>query len=175
MVPYTVLIPLDGSVWSREILPHVCRLLPPQHHALILLRVDEEPAGVTGAPPRPMAIGGQLVSQFETARDAEWNAHPIYASQTLASERAAIAAQMLVDASYLREAGYKVMTEVRFGDPAREIVSLAERAKVDLIAMATHGRSALGRLALGSVAEEVVRRAPVPVMLMRPSQHAHGP
>jgi nucleotide-binding universal stress UspA family protein len=45
------------------------------------------------------------------------------------------------------------------GDPAGEIVRLAELEDVDLIVMATHGRTGLSRLILGSVAEAVVRRA----------------
>jgi nucleotide-binding universal stress UspA family protein len=53
------------------------------------------------------------------------------------------------------------------GDPAGEIVSLAEKEKVDLIVMGTHGRTGLGRLLMGSVAEAVVRRAPCPVFTFK--------
>ncbi len=53
------------------------------------------------------------------------------------------------------------------GDPATEIVHLAEKDQVDLIVMATAGRTGLRRLLLGSVAEAVVRQAPCPVLSIR--------
>ena len=55
------------------------------------------------------------------------------------------------------------------GDPAGEIVALAKEEKVDLIVMGTHGRTGLGRLLMGSVAEAVVRRAPCPVFTFKES------
>ena len=57
--------------------------------------------------------------------------------------------------------------EVRRGEPAAEIAAAARDAGADLIAMTTHGRSGLGRLLFGSVAESVLRRAEIPVFLMR--------
>lgn len=53
------------------------------------------------------------------------------------------------------------------GDPAPTIVAGAEREGVDLIVIATHGRSGISRLLLGSVAESVVRRARCPVLTLR--------
>lgn len=53
------------------------------------------------------------------------------------------------------------------GDPASEIVRLAEEENVDLIVMGTHGRTGLKRLLMGSVAEAVVRRATCPVFTFK--------
>lgn len=53
------------------------------------------------------------------------------------------------------------------GDPAGEILRVANRGKCDAIVMSTHGRTGLSRLVMGSVAEEVVRHAPCPVMTVR--------
>jgi nucleotide-binding universal stress UspA family protein len=50
------------------------------------------------------------------------------------------------------------------GDPAGVILHLAREAPADLIVLGTHGRTGLGRLLMGSVAEQVVRRAPCPVL-----------
>ena len=58
--------------------------------------------------------------------------------------------------------------EVLHGDPARSIASLAERLPAGMIISATHGRSGLTRIALGSVANDVVRHAPCPVLVERP-------
>jgi nucleotide-binding universal stress UspA family protein len=54
------------------------------------------------------------------------------------------------------------------GKAAAEIVGAAVRGRFDLIAMGTHGRTRLDRIIMGSVAEEVVRTSPVPVLLARP-------
>ncbi len=61
----------------------------------------------------------------------------------------------------------QVDSAVRFGDPATEIVREAEEFGADLVAMAasTHGR--VHRLVCGSVAEQVMRRAPMPVLVLR--------
>lgn len=53
------------------------------------------------------------------------------------------------------------------GNPAQEIVQFANRSKSDLVVMATHGRSALSHLLIGSVAENVCRHAPCPVLTYR--------
>jgi nucleotide-binding universal stress UspA family protein len=54
---------------------------------------------------------------------------------------------------------------VRHGITAHEVVAMAQSG--DLIVMSTHGRGGLARWFLGSVAEDVVRRAPVPVLMIR--------
>lgn len=56
------------------------------------------------------------------------------------------------------------------GSPSKEIIGYAEENGCDLIIMGTHGRSGVDRLLLGSVAERVVRSAPVPVMTFRVDQ-----
>ena len=61
---------------------------------------------------------------------------------------------------------------VRLGDPSREIVRFAKERGIDLIVMGTHGRSGVAHLLLGSVAEQVVRSAPCPVLTVRDPEHA---
>jgi nucleotide-binding universal stress UspA family protein len=63
-----------------------------------------------------------------------------------------------------REAGLSAVTEVREGTPAKSIVSYAEEADVDLLAMATAGRTGLSRFLLGSTTEQVIRHADRPVL-----------
>ena len=53
------------------------------------------------------------------------------------------------------------------GDAAERILKVAEEVQAGLIVMGTHGRSGLGRLLMGSVAEKVVREAPCPVLTLR--------
>lgn len=70
-------------------------------------------------------------------------------------------------ASRLREQGVSASTSVREGLPARELVRYAEWIRAGLLALATHGRTGMGSLLLGSVGAEVLRRAPCPVLLVR--------
>ena len=57
------------------------------------------------------------------------------------------------------------------GTPATAIVELAQSDNVDMIVMATHGRTGLSRVLMGSVAEEVVRKAHCPVLTVKPAPH----
>ena len=59
-------------------------------------------------------------------------------------------------------------THIAEGDPATEIVDFVENTEIDLIVLGTHGRQGLDRLIVGSVAEEVIRTAPVPVTTLGP-------
>jgi universal stress protein A len=58
------------------------------------------------------------------------------------------------------------------GSPATAIIEMAEREEVELIVMATHGRTGLLRVLMGSVAEEVVRKAKCPVLTVKPASAA---
>jgi nucleotide-binding universal stress UspA family protein len=66
----------------------------------------------------------------------------------------------------MREGPLKVETLVQRGDPVTEILRMAEDGASDLIVMGTHGRSGIKRALLGSVAENVVHRAPCPVLVV---------
>ena len=72
-------------------------------------------------------------------------------------------------AARVRDAGATdVETSVWYGPPVRAIVDAAAFRKPDLIVMSTHGRTGLGRLVLGSVAESVLRSTSTPILLLRP-------
>jgi nucleotide-binding universal stress UspA family protein len=62
----------------------------------------------------------------------------------------------------------RVESWVREGDPVDLILRAAAETHSDVIVMGTHGRTALGRLLLGSVAEAVLRKAPCPVLTAKP-------
>jgi nucleotide-binding universal stress UspA family protein len=63
-------------------------------------------------------------------------------------------------------------TELQTGDPRTLIVQGAAQVHADLIVMGTHGRRGVSRLLIGSVAEQVARTAPCPVLLVRSGQTA---
>ncbi len=70
-------------------------------------------------------------------------------------------------ATALRDEGLDAEAVLAGGDPAREIVALAEREQCDLIAMGTHGHRLLADIVLGSVASTVRHLSMVPVLLVR--------
>jgi nucleotide-binding universal stress UspA family protein len=72
-------------------------------------------------------------------------------------------------ADRLRKDGTAAEAKLIPGQPAATIATVAREQDANLIAMATHGRSGLARLVLGSVATETLRRAHVPLLLVRPA------
>ena len=68
-------------------------------------------------------------------------------------------------------AGRTVVRAVVEGSPKVEVVRYARSQGIDLIVLATHGRSGLAHVIIGSVAESVVRTAPCPVLTVRPEGH----
>ena len=70
-------------------------------------------------------------------------------------------------AALLSESDVAVEQMVAEGEPDEEIVAAAVRRGVEMIAMASHGRGAVGRAIFGSVADRVARTAPVPVLILR--------
>lgn len=64
----------------------------------------------------------------------------------------------------------KVRYHVRKGDPFENILEGAEDFLIDLIVLATHGRTGIKRLVIGNVAEKIVRHAPCPVLTLKPME-----
>ena len=80
-------------------------------------------------------------------------------------EHASAALRETVEAEGVSGAGVHV--EIGTGNPAATIVRVAERLGADLIVLPSHGRTGLARVAIGSVAERVVRYAHCPVLVLR--------
>lgn len=107
--------------------------------------------------------GGKLeVVHVMPIADLAAGESPAFWSQLMA-ERAS--AQKNIDA--FRDAKGGLETKLLEGDPTTEILAEAERRSADLIVMGTHGRTGLSRMLMGSVAENVARKAPCPVLLVR--------
>jgi nucleotide-binding universal stress UspA family protein len=136
-------VPLDGSAVAETILPFILEIAGPLDMQVVLLRVVQ--------PVPPIVVEG---SRHVVAEAVE--ARQIDAEEYLA----ALAVE-------LRNKGVRVESLVRRGVPTDEILSGARETGADLIAMTTHGRSGLGRLLFGSVAEDVLRHSEIPVFLMR--------
>lgn len=68
------------------------------------------------------------------------------------------------------DAGREITTDSSVGRPAHAIVEYVSEHDIDQIVIGSHGRDGIARVLLGSVAETVVRRAPVPVTVVRPTE-----
>jgi nucleotide-binding universal stress UspA family protein len=138
-----VLVPLDGSPLAEGILPFILQIAGPLDLEVLLVRVMQ--------PIMPQAIEGTRHFMVDDVATRLKEAREYLASV----------------ATDLRERGVRVTTDARHGEPVTELVAAARETGADLIAMTTHSRSGFGRLLLGSVAEAVLRRAEIPVLMMR--------
>ena len=168
MAKRNVLIPLDGSEFSRQIVPVVRKFFDPQEVTIVLFRAAFAPTKASDAMSSDAVVGGGMTvsGSYEAYNRAlETSYSSVEAERE--SYRSELVVDLRVEAERLRSIGYTVSTEVQFGDPAQRIMDFVNQSDVELVAMATHGRTGIGRLVLGSVAERVLRGVSVPVLLMR--------
>lgn len=139
-----ILVPLDGSDLGTVTFPHL-RALACVESTILLLRVIP-PDPLVGAQAPDVATPSMTDSRIRAMNSCRAYLHTV--------------------AHALRDVTPHVEALVRLGPPADTVLKVAGECKVDLILMPTHGRGALGRLALGSVANRVAQAASVPVMLI---------
>ena len=142
LVGEVVLAPVDGSPFAEVALGRAAELARELCAPLVVLNAAHvEPTPVEGLAPTFAMI-----------------------DEVIAEGRAYVAG--LVE--QVRRAGVDARGEVVVGVPATAILSRAERLNAAAVVTATHGRSGLSRLAFGSVADEVLRHARRPLLLLRP-------
>lgn len=144
-----VLIPLDGSRLAEDILDQALALGSAMDVEYTLIQAIE-PFLSNYA---PLAYGAEIDNQAIDLWQAEARDYLGRVADRLPAARS-------------------VQTRVVTAPPAVAILDYAHRHAVDLIAMATHGRSGVSRMLLGSVADKVVRGTHVPVLVHRPSAAA---
>jgi nucleotide-binding universal stress UspA family protein len=135
----TILVPLDGSALAEAALPKAVELAEVSGAHILLLRA----------------------AQAQTLPGVD----PTEAQVRVVSEAEAYLAE--IQKRLARQGHVKVETAVWYGPAAYAIVEAARVRKADEIVMTTHGRSGLGRLLLGSVAESVLRGTTTPILLLR--------
>jgi len=131
-----ILVPLDGSRVGEAAVPH----------AETIAR----------------KLGAELVL-FHAVEPASW---PL-AKTTARDENALRAASAYLDSmvTTLRERGARVNSQLVMGHPAEEIIQYVETNAVDLIAISTHGRSGVGRWAIGSVTDKILNAGNIPIIV----------
>jgi nucleotide-binding universal stress UspA family protein len=142
-----VLAPVDGSTRALHAVPWAAKLAGPDG-TVVLLRV---------VPPQP-----DYAESLFSLVGAEERVREIQDAWTRTAKADMDEAEALLSGS-----GVTVEQMVAEGEPDEEIVAAAARRGVQMIAMASHGRGAVGRAIFGSVADRVARTAPVPVLILR--------
>jgi nucleotide-binding universal stress UspA family protein len=139
-----VLVPVDFSESARPIVEYARDIAKDRGAGVTLLHVVSTPSPAFDAP--KVAAAKPKVAADLRER-AEKDIEPL--------------------AALVRAAGVPVDSTVLFGAPSREIVTFARSSGADLLVIGTHGRTGLKHVFLGSVAEDVVRRCPCPVITLR--------
>lgn len=151
-----VLLPLDGTALAEQMIEPAAALGRLMEADYMLLRVIK-PILPLGAMPEGDSFGAMVESVQDRIEQVEGK---------LRQEAQDYLEQL---AERLRGQSLHVRTQVAIeAQPAVAILDEAARSKVDLIALATHGRRGLSRLFLGSVADKVIRGTSLPVLLHRP-------
>lgn len=139
----TILVCLDGSDLSEQILPHVAEMATPGSTKVVLFKVlPETIGGATGVSQKTPASMQQRAEEYLKGL-----------------------------ASRLGAASIDVSAVTALGKPAEAIMKYARDHQVDVIAMATHGRGGLQNTLFGSVAQHVLREVGIPLLMIRP-KHA---
>ena len=141
-----ILLPVDGSEVSLEAVRWVIRMAQAGLETSVVLANVQESATLYEL---VVAHDPQVLAQVSTA----------------AGEHTLLAAQALLDT-----AGISCESEVASGDPAHTIIDILERYECDLVVMGASGTSTLRSALLGSVSNEVLHAAPVPVMIVKASE-----
>lgn len=150
-----ILLPLDGSEFAAEALPHAEEMAHTSGAKLILFQVVEDtPDFVVG---QVEGVGITTVSHDESRQNQALDTAQSYLDDLVVS---------------LRHRQIDAVADIGGGDPATAIVEYAQREAVDLIVMSTHGRTGLARWAYGSVAHKVLQAAPCAVLVVRPKGFA---
>ena len=156
-----ILLPLDGSDLSQQAIPHTIELAKSFGAEVVLLQVIDSVSQIiaetTPATIEPIPSGQLTVEIAESA---------------VQGQREAAEANLATVIGQFVQAGVaeaQMSIDVTEGQPAQTITEAVERLGCDLVVIATHGRSGLGRALLGSVADHVARHTPTAaVLLIRP-------
>lgn len=144
-----IFVPLDGSDVAEQALEAAANLAQRLDVPLHLMRVTDMPHA-------------DITAMYGYMADSSVMAEKMKSEVVLARE------YLAENVRSLEEQGLKATAQVEVGMPAAAIVDSVRDG--DCIVMASHGRSGLARWYIGSVAEQVMRQSPVPVMVVRGPQ-----
>ncbi len=154
-----ILVTLDGSDFARAALDEALRVVDGNSRVVLVEVIDS--IGQVIAQTTPVSFGVEATADLNSAER-------VVATQIDAAE-----AHLKGARGVLRRAGIEgIELRIPDGQPGPEIVRLAAEEAVEVIVMATHGRSGVRRAVLGSVSDYVIRNAGASVLLVRPVDEA---
>jgi len=136
-----ILVPLDGSLFAEWAIPVALGIAERSRGEIVLVSVDEQP----GPPDGWLVVGAPV---------GDWLSQYLAGVVSRIKQRSSIA----------------VSTIVRAGSVVKAIMGTVEERSIDLVVLTTHGRGPLTRMWLGSIADNLVRHATVPILLVRPGE-----
>jgi nucleotide-binding universal stress UspA family protein len=148
-----ILVPLDGSERAEEILPHVVKLALKFQSTVTLMQVVEIKIGAEGVEFMPMAGGS--VELVVRAVEVDKQLTETYLNKIK---------------SRLQAQGVDTKVRVAFGSVVAAVISAAQQENVDLIAMASHGRTGAACVFYGCVTAGVLHRIDRPLLIIRSRQ-----
>lgn len=146
------LVPLDGSALAECILPHISAIAKGCGvEEVILLQVVRDPMDTAGGEEASASayISKKSMEEISTAQNDRAKTYLAKIEKQLKGE------------------GVKVRSVVMVGNPGDVIAEMAEADGIDLVAIATHGRSGPSRWVYGSVADRILRSSCAPVLMVR--------
>ena len=146
-----ILVPLDGSKVGEAAIPVIKRLLTKRASGA---KVDVHLLAVITLLRHWVVVG-------------EASAPVSYTEEELALIKDRVENYLETTGKSIKGSGVTIDKLVTSGNAAEEILKAASEFDVDLIAMSTHGRSGLRRMAFGSITDKVLRAANVPVLMVR--------
>ena len=162
-----ILVPLTKSEFSHKIFQEIEKFVPAEDSKLILYYVTKPPKGMGFAAP-DYRSGYALESDGEPLGP---KVHPVFTSQEEDSLQAEVEVTLLPITNNLKQKGYDVAIQVCFVDEVvGEIVRIAKRDKIDMIAMSTRARVGMLRFFFADIAEKVMQQVDIPVLLIHPKE-----
>ena len=162
-----VLIPLNQSELSQQILPCVERFISAKENDLILFFVTKPPSGVGFGDP-DVKSGYVQMPGDEPVRPT---LHPIYATQQQDSIKSHVETELMPVTNRFEKAGYKVSMVVGFDkDPVEAMLRVISESKIDLVAMSARARVGVTRFFFRNIADTLAQKARIPVLLVHPPE-----
>jgi nucleotide-binding universal stress UspA family protein len=148
-----ILVCLDGSELAEKVIPYVVEEALRFDSEVVLFRAISEAylisLALPGIPGTPINAVGTETLELQEEKEAEKYLKTL--AETLQTEK-----------------NLRVSFNTAIGSAGPAIIYFCEKEEIELVAIATHGRSGPGRVILGSVADYVIRHSRLPILLIRP-------
>jgi nucleotide-binding universal stress UspA family protein len=144
-----ILVPLDGSKLAECVFPHLETIIKGGESTELIIMQAVEPISIPYSREASHLTSLEQLQSFETHQKADAEK---YLKEIV---------------SRLTNIGLNVRAEIIYGKPAEAISEYVTKNGIDLVVIATHGRSGVSRFVWGSVADKILRSVCVPVLMIR--------